>query len=90
MLQASHEKSQLEIEFYNTYFASATCFGNLDRIFEIGEREARKHGIPVMDAMHIAAANLSRCEVLVTGEKPTKPMYRTRLVTVVRFYDLNW
>jgi hypothetical protein len=40
-------------------------------------------GIAVIDALHVAAAHLSRCAALVTTEKPTKPIFRTSLVRVV-------
>jgi hypothetical protein len=82
ILQATHQKRKLEIEFYREYFKNGDCFGDLNRIFEIGKPEALKHGIPVIDALHVAAANLSRCELLFTTESPTKPMFRTKLVKV--------
>ena len=82
ILQPSHNNRKLEMEFYREYFKNATCFGSLDRIFEIGSKDAIKHGIPVMDALHIAAANLSRCKVFFTTEAPTKPLFRTKLVKV--------
>jgi hypothetical protein len=40
-----------------------------------------------MDALHIAAANLARCKMLVTAEKVNKPMFRTKLVPVVSITD---
>ena len=58
-------------------------YGDLDRTFQIGAQDAKRHGIPVVDALHIAAANLSRCVALITAEKPTKPLFRTKLVRVV-------
>lgn len=82
MLQAVHHKQKLETAFYDEYFRNAQCFGDLNRIFEIGCPNALKHGIPVMDALHIATANLARCEMFFTTEGPTKPLFRTRLVKV--------
>jgi predicted nucleic acid-binding protein len=49
-----------------------------------------KHGIPVMDALHIAAASLAKCEALVTAEKASKPIFRTRLVPVFSIADRDW
>jgi hypothetical protein len=72
-----------ELQFYEKYFKGANCFGDLDRTFEIGWRDALKHGIPVVDALHVAAANLARCKVLFTTESPTKPIFRTKLTQVV-------
>jgi hypothetical protein len=82
-LQAAHLKRKLELVFYSEYFRSAGCWGDLNRIFEIGKTEAMKHGIPVIDALHVAAANLARCKLLFTTESPTKPIFRTNLVRVV-------
>ena len=77
----------LEVKFYEEYFNAAICFGTLDRIFEIGEKEAFEHGISVLDAMHIAAAHLAGCDALITLEKETKPMYRTKLIPVRRLVE---
>jgi hypothetical protein len=82
-LQAVHHKQAEELRFYDEYFGHANNYGDLDRIFQIGASDAKRHGIPVVDALHIAAANLSRCVALITTEKPTKPLFRTKLVKVV-------
>jgi hypothetical protein len=51
-------------------------------MFEIAGPDSQKHGIPVLDALHVAAANLSRSKLLFTTEGTTKPMFRTKLVRV--------
>jgi hypothetical protein len=58
-------------------------------MFEIGQREAVKHGISVIDVLHVAAANLARCKILITTEKTTKPIFRTTLVTVVSIHGIK-
>ena len=75
VLLPTHEKRKDELAFYEEYFSHANCYGALDRIFEIGSREAMKHGIKIADAFHIAAANLSKCKVLITAEKTTSHMF---------------
>jgi len=82
ILQPSHEGRSLELEFYNEYFRVAGCYGDLNRMFEIGAPDAMKHGITVLDALHVAAASLAKCKLLVTTEGPTKPIFRTKLVQV--------
>lgn len=84
MLLPRYNQRPLEVKFYEEYFKSAQCFGDLNRIFEIGEKEAFKNGIKVLDAMHVATAHLTRCTALVTLERPTAPMYRSGLVKVHR------
>lgn len=83
LLKTKFHKRDLEGQFYESYFKSANCYGDLNRMFEIGGKEAYRHGIAVIDAMHIASANLMHCDILVTLEKTTKPMFRTKLVKVV-------
>src|SRR5690242_394635 len=64
MIQPTYHKKKLELEFYNEYFNNANCFGDLDRMFQIGSREAMKHGISVVDALHIATAHLAKCPIM--------------------------
>ena len=88
MLHPTHHRDKLEMAFHGEYFKHGNCYGDLDRVFEIGAPEAMKHGIPVMDALHIAAANLARCEILLTTESLTKPIFRTKFfVAVVTIAD---
>jgi len=82
-LQAAHHKQADEMSFYAEYFKHANCYGDLNRMLEIGAPQARKHGITVVDALHVAAANLCKCSFLVTTEKATRPMFRTSLVKVI-------
>ena len=82
LLLPKFHRRELEAEFHETYFKLATCFDDLNRLFKVGRDEAYRHGIAVLDAMHIAAAHLTGCDALVTLEKPTKPMFRTTLVQV--------
>jgi hypothetical protein len=89
ILQPTYHKETLEIKFYEEYFKYAECWGSLDRMFEIGSREAMRHGIPIIDALHVAAASLAGCKLLITSEKPTKPIFRTRLVKVVSIVGLK-
>jgi predicted nucleic acid-binding protein len=88
ILQPTHRKQTVELQFYEEYFKQANCWGTLDRMFEIASPEAMKHGISVMDAMHIAAANLARCKLFITTEKSSKPMFRTKLVKVVSIFGI--
>ena len=83
LLQPTLEGRKQELAFYGEYFSRANCYGDLDRTFEIGWKDALKHGIPVIDALHVAAASLSRCSFLFTSEGPTKPMFRTKLTRVI-------
>jgi len=80
-LQPTHH-GFTKLEFYDVYFRNANIYGNLNHMFEIGAPEAMKHGITVIDALHLAAAKLSKCRLFITTENPTKPIFRTTLVKV--------
>jgi hypothetical protein len=41
ILQPTHHKRKLEIEFYAEYFRNADCYGGLDRMFEVAETGGR-------------------------------------------------
>jgi predicted nucleic acid-binding protein len=88
-VQPAYHKHTSELSFYNTYFSGAQCYGDLNRMFEVGHIEAAKHGIAVVDALHVATAHLAKCAVLVTAERDTKPMFRTRLVKVVSILGMS-
>lgn len=87
-LLAAHHGNRDELLFYSSYFKGANCYGDLDRLFEIAEKQAVTHGISVVDSLHVAAAHLTR-SILVTGEKDRKPMYRTRIAKICCFRELN-
>jgi predicted nucleic acid-binding protein len=82
-LQAVHHKQTDELKFYEEYFVNANMYGDLNRMLEIAGPDEKRHGISVVDAFHVGAANLSKCAFLVTTEKQTKPLFRTSLVKVV-------
>jgi predicted nucleic acid-binding protein len=88
MLKPAFLQDEATLDIYRYFFKTATIFGDLNRIFEIGSKEALRYGIPVMDAMHLAAAHLTK-SVFVTNERPDKPLYRTRLVEIAHFASLS-
>lgn len=77
-----------EAGFYRAYFSEAECYGDLNRTYEIGRKEAERHGIAAIDALHLAAANLARCGEFITVERRTKPIFRSRLVKVLTLDDV--
>lgn len=89
LLLPSYHKRKIELEFHNTYFSQGNCFGSLDRMFEIGEPEALRRGIAVMDALHLAAAHLAKCDWFVTTEKRSKPMFQNKLIKVASISDVD-
>ena len=79
-------KKRLEQSFYDRYFNNAVWFRQLDKIEAAAQTEAAKAGLSAMDALHVAAAHLSRADEFVTTEKPDKAIHRSSLVKVVYLF----
>ena len=77
----------MEKAFYDEYFGAAQWCRDLDKIVATAQTEAAESGLAAMDALHLAAAYLSRADEFVTTERPGMPMYRTALVKVVYLFD---
>jgi hypothetical protein len=73
--------------FYDEYFKAAEWFRDLDKIEAAAQIEAAKSGLAAMDALHLAAAYLSRADEFVTTERPGKPISRSSLVRIVHLFD---
>jgi hypothetical protein len=79
-------KKQMERSFYDRYFKNAVWFREVDKIEAAAQTEAAKAGLGAMDALHLAAAHLSRADEFVTAEKPNKAIHRSSLVKVVYLF----
>jgi predicted nucleic acid-binding protein len=76
-------KQEAEIEFYETHFRAVR--GEEPLSPELGEKAAelaRKHGLASVDALHLAAAIRQGADEFITAEKPGKPMFRVRDISV--------
>jgi predicted nucleic acid-binding protein len=80
-------KKRLERAFYERYFRNATWYRDVARIEALAQAEAARAGLGAMDALHLAAAHLSRAEELITTEKPAKAIHRSTIVKVVYLFD---
>jgi len=77
----------LERSFYDRYFANAVWYRDVDKIEVAARSEAAKSGLGAMDALHLAAAHLSRADEFITTEKPNRAIYRSSLVAVVYLFS---
>ncbi len=76
-------KQEAEMEFYQTHFRAVKGEEPLSR--ELGEKAeelGRRHGLAAVDALHLAAAIRQGVKEFITAEKPGKPMFRVRGITV--------
>jgi hypothetical protein len=79
-------RKQMERSFYDKYFQNAVWFREVDKIEVAAQTEAARAGLGAMDALHLAAAPLSRADEFITTEKPNKAIHRSSLVKVVYLF----
>jgi predicted nucleic acid-binding protein len=78
MPNAVYEKKDKEREFYDLIFAQAERQPwQVDVLYDAHDF-AERYGIAAMDAIHVANANAMNVDEFVSGEKPTKPMFRVK------------
>jgi hypothetical protein len=81
--KAVYHKRAEDIAWFEAFFASVVGWVDATpSLIDRAEREARRHGLNALDALHIAAAIELRAEELITTERPTKPIYRATGVAV--------
>lgn len=81
--KAVYNKSE-SLPFYESFFSNVTIFSNsCDTYIQDALSEAETHGIGGMDALHILAAKNLNATEFITSERPTKPMFRTKVIKVI-------
>jgi predicted nucleic acid-binding protein len=81
--KAVYHKKQREVEFYEAFFDSVSVWVQPGAdVAEAALEEAARAGLSAMDALHVASAAAVTANELLTSEGPTKPIHRTKLVTV--------
>jgi predicted nucleic acid-binding protein len=81
--KAAFNRNSSERRFYETFFAEVASWANVDeRLLQRAFDEACAVGLNAADAVHVAAAVETNCLELVTSEKSTTPLHRTKLITV--------
>jgi hypothetical protein len=82
--------NDVEAEFYNAFFHLNTrTIPTSVALLELAMEEACRTGLSALDAIHIACAVFGGAEEIVTSEKSTKPIHRTRLVRVVSIFPVE-
>ena len=75
---------EAELRFYSAYFSTVSEWLKFDvSHLEAAFQEACRAGLQSYDAIHVTVAAISRCDELVTTEKPTAAIHRTTLVRTV-------
>ena len=82
--KAKYHNKRAEVAFYEAFFANSYQRIELNTaLLEFALKDACETGISGIDALHIACAEFSNAEELITAEKQTKPVHRTKLIKVV-------
>lgn len=85
--KAFSNKQNLEVQFYESYFAAAEYVETTPAMVRAAESEAKLYGLAAADALHITAAKSVAAAEFVTGENPTKPMFDVSGISVVSIRD---
>lgn len=89
MPKAVYHQHAYEVDYYNRVFRQVQRWADEYRVLiQHAICFAEKYGLGGMDALHVASAIQSNCDVLVTTEQPGKPMYRVKGFCVVYLLDL--
>lgn len=82
----TRNKFQVSIDFCRDFFARCVERVTTD---ESLMKAACRLGLSAPDAIHLAAASVAKADEFVTLEKPTKPMYKSKLVKVVYLHAVQ-
>ena len=81
--KAVYFEHPLEVAFYDAFFRNVARWADCDEtLINSALAVATEHGLAATDALHVAAAKSLGANVLVTGERPTKPMFRVRDIAI--------
>ena len=72
-----------EVLFYETFFAAVSVWAEpVPQLAQNAYKEAVNAGLSAIDALHVTAAAAVDADELVTTEKPTRPIHRSKLVSI--------
>ncbi len=81
--KAIFHRQREETRFYLAFFAGVRSVRSAATLVSLAQTEAEHAGLSAVDALHVAAAKKAKCQELVTAEKPGKPLFRVRGLTVI-------
>lgn len=82
--KATFNRRGAERQFYTAFFDAVAKWAEVDKaLVRTALDEACNIGSSAMDALHLAAIHQVKADEMVTAEKSTKPLLRSKLVRVV-------
>ena len=80
----TYHKRTAELAIYSAFFAAVRQWATIDlALVQRALALAEQYGLGAMDALHVAAAERTGADEVVTGERPDKPICRVTTVRVV-------
>lgn len=72
-----------EANFYHRYFDAVSHWATSAKACDLALEIAAEAGLNALDALHVAAAVIVHADQIVTTERTTKPMHRTKQVKII-------
>lgn len=83
-----HNRQRISVEFCQDFFGRCVRRVETDAaLIKLAYAEACRLGLSAAGAMHLVTAHAAGVHELITVEKRTKPMYKSKLVKVVHLLD---
>ncbi len=82
MPKAIYQQQKNEIAFYQAIFQCAEHGFWRIEVLQQAHNLAQRYGIAAMDSIHVATALAMGADEFVSGEKPTKPMFRVTELSI--------
>lgn len=89
MPKATFHHQQAERRFYEAVFHQAENRSWSSAIVERAKALASTYGLAAMDAIHLAIAIDAEADEFISGEKPTKPMFRVEEIRTVSLWQMS-
>lgn len=83
MPKAIYQRQRGEIAFYQSVFERAEHDPWRLEVLQQAKIFAQRYGIAAMDAIHVATAQAMGADEFVSGEKPSKPMFSVREISMI-------
>jgi len=88
MPKATFHHQEAECQFYEAVFAQAENRSWSSAIVEDAKTLAKNYGLAAMDAIHLAIAIDAQADEFISGEKPTKPMFRVVEIRAISLWQM--
>ncbi|SRR5579875_560794 len=80
----SYFKRVAEVAYYQAFFAIVQDWAAITpTLIQLALQRGSEFGLGAVDAVHVAAAELSQAQEFITSERPTSPICRVTTVSVV-------